>query len=283
MDTGFYVVYMSPNKSTQTIADVFADHLAQKGQAVERLDLTDPSTLDTFNEKLAADENPCLLIGSPVYKDMAVPPVMNFIDSLPKAVNAWAVPFVTWGKACSGVALWQMGNALEEKGFQIAGAAKVVAVHCMMWDEDQPEGQGHPDDADKQMVMDLADQLITQMKAGSLSPLPLADLDYQPEERAKEGKEKLEKPYPVMPKTINEETCTQCGTCEEECPAGAISLNPYPEFGDACFDCFTCVRTCPENAVEPKVPMAKIAENIRKRVSMVNEQPLTQIFVNAAR
>ncbi len=32
--------------------------------------------------------------------------------------GAIAVPFVTWGQACSGVALWQMGSALKEKGFK---------------------------------------------------------------------------------------------------------------------------------------------------------------------
>ncbi len=280
MDTRFYVVYMSPNKSTQAIAKVFADHLQQKGSAVEQLDLADPSGLNAMKEKLAADDNPCLFIGSPVYRDMAVPPVMDFISSLPEATHAWAVPFVTWGKACSGVALWQMGKALEEKGFQIAGAAKVVAIHSMMWGADQPEGQGHPDDDDKQQVMDLADRLITKMKDDDLSPLPLSILDYQPEERSAEGKEKLEKPWMIIPKTINEETCTQCGTCEEECPAQAITMDPFPKFGKTCFDCFTCVRICPENAVEPKAPVAQIAKKIRKRVETINEQPLTQMFIN---
>ena len=62
----------------------------------------------------------CLFIGSPVYRDVAIAPVINFIEDLPQLEGNYAVPFVTWGQACSGVALWQMSAALIKKGFRIA-------------------------------------------------------------------------------------------------------------------------------------------------------------------
>ncbi len=274
----YYLVYISPNGSTGQVADVLAAQLQKGGARVDRLDLAGPASYDAFIERLDNDPRACLLIGSPVYRDMVVPPVMAFIDALAATDTGWAVPFVTWGLACSGVALWQMDGALQAKGYRIAGAARVAALHAMMWSADGPVGEGHPDEADKQQVRDLADRLLADGKAGTLTALPLETLDYQPADLAAESKAKLDKPWMVMPKTVNEETCTQCGECAEACPVAAVSLDPYPVFSDACFDCFTCVRVCPEEAIEPKVPLAKIEEMIRKRVATLNELPLTEIY-----
>ena len=276
--SNYYIVYISPNNSPRKVAEVFAGQLRPGAGEVHLLDLSGQSGYDGFIEKLAADPQACLLIGSPVYRDMAVPPVMAFINALAPSNTGWAVPFVTWGKACSGVALWQMGSALREKGYQIAGAARVAALHAMMWQADQPVGEGHPDENDKQQVRELADRLLARGDAGTFTALPLAALDYQPAELAAEFKAKIEKPWMVIPKTVDEETCTQCGICEDECPVAAVSLDPYPLFGENCFDCFNCIRLCPEEAIEPGVPMAKIEEMIRGRVTTVNEQPLTEIY-----
>jgi len=274
----YYLVYISPNGSTGQVADVLAAQLQKGGARVDRLDLAGPAAYDAFIEKLDNDPQACLLIGSPVYRDMAVPPVMAFIDALAATDTGWVVPFVTWGLACSGVALWQMGSALKAKGYRIAGAARVAALHAMMWPADGPVGEGHPDEADKQQVRDLADRLLADAKNGTFTALPLEALDYQTAERAAECKAKLDQPWMVIPKTVNEETCTECGVCAEECPVAAVSLDPYPVFSAACFDCFTCVRVCPEEAIEPKVPLAKIGGMIRERVATLNEQPLTEIY-----
>ncbi len=54
-----------------------------------------------------------------------------------------------------------------------------------------------------------------------------------------------------MPAKVNEEKCTGCESCVEECPSEAISMdgdkavvNP-----DACIDCGVCVDACPAEAI----------------------------------
>ncbi len=51
---------------------------------------------------------------------------------------------------------------------------------------------------------------------------------------------------------VNEEECTGCGTCVDECPAEAISLNDKDIAvidQDECTECGTCVDACPADAI----------------------------------
>lgn len=279
MRSKFFVVFISPNGSTRLVADLFLQQLADSGQQTASLNLSDHLLIPDFIEEIADSENICLLIGSPVYRDMAVPPVMDFIQGLPKKANAWAVPFVTWGLACSGVALWQMGKALSEKGFRIAGAAKVAAVHAMMRNLDHPVGEGHPDADDRKEVVRLIDLLISKFDTNSVKALDLNVLDYQPPEMSGEFKSRMGKPWMIVPKKIDTYACTQCGLCEEDCPVQAIALDPYPKFTDSCFDCFNCVQFCPENAILPAKSLDEIRAGIGKRVNAIQERPLTRSFI----
>jgi ferredoxin/flavodoxin len=274
------IVYCSPAGSTRQVADVIQQGFNQRKADVFMLDLAKnhdrSAALDVIN---ATDQKVCLFIGSPVYRDMAIPPVMNFIDQLPQLEEHYAVPFVTWGQACSGVALWQMSAALMKKGFQIAGAAKVVALHSMMWLAEDPAGKGHPDDTDKGIIKEMVATLHARFDSDNIPMLALEALDYQPPERAAEMKNKINTPWHIIPKNVDIEACTQCGVCEHECPVDAVVLNPYPKFDQNCIDCFNCIRLCPENAIASSVGMDQIADHIRNRVRTINEHPLTQVFI----
>jgi ferredoxin len=51
---------------------------------------------------------------------------------------------------------------------------------------------------------------------------------------------------------VNVEECTGCGTCVDECPQEAISLNDDDIAvidADECTDCGMCVDACPTEAI----------------------------------
>ena len=51
---------------------------------------------------------------------------------------------------------------------------------------------------------------------------------------------------------INPDVCVACGTCQGECPSGAIKEGDVYTIDPAvCIDCGTCADACPMGAIEP--------------------------------
>lgn len=279
MAAQYPIVYLSPNGSTRSVAKALAQGLFGDDPSDALTDLADAEASAGLLEAIRGEASTCLLIGSPVYFNRAVPPVMDFIENLPPSEGSWAVPFVTYGKACSGVALWQMASALQAKGYAIAGGAKVQAVHSLTWESKDPVGEGHPDEAEMGQVREFAETLDRRFGTGTPEALDLQALDYHPTELTTELRSAIGKPWPIMPKSVDGEVCTECGTCADECPVSTITLNPLPDFGPDCIDCFNCVRLCPEEAIIPGIPLAEIEDMVWNRVKTINETPLTQFFL----
>lgn len=274
------IVYCSPAGSTEHVARVLYQKTKALGVPVDLVNLAGEPDIGFIVSQLpAARDNLCLYIGSPVYGGYPVPPVMAFISRLPKAEGGYSIPFVTYGGVTSGIALHRMGQALEQRGYSVLGAAKVIAAHSIMWTSDSPLGQGRPDASDDRVIEELAFTVNAKLKLGNPPGLDLSLLDYQPEAvRSLKEKGDFESAKPGFPSIhLNPEACTQCGLCAEACPVEALTLSPYPEIGASCISCYICVRRCPEGAIAADLPSA--FSRIRAAAEKFNELPETQIFI----
>ena len=276
-----FIVYFSPAGSTRHVAKVIEERFLALDTEVASFDLAEckSDVAVTISTKMENSEGKsCLFIGSPVYASHAVPPVMECIAALKKNRDVLAVPFVTWGGACSGISLHEMGKELIEKRFMLIGAAKVLAVHSLMWQLENPLGKGHPDVKDDQMIRELVNHVHRKLNEAYPKGINLSDLAYQTKENHKEmEKVSLQTVKVHLPKrTIDTELCNQCQVCSDGCPVNAVSFAPYPEFGDGCVFCFNCMKACPEQAIV--ADMSGIWQRIRNRAAFFSERPESQIF-----
>jgi ferredoxin len=275
-----FIVFCSPNGSTRHVAEVIGGRLLDLGYSAVLVDLMRMDHERAIKQMIQSPELPkCLWVGSPVYVDHIVPPVDNLIRSLLEHNGSFAIPFVTWGGVNSGVALYEMGEKLTQKKFILLGAAKVLAVHSSTWQSSQPLCAGHPDKGDDAMINRLVCEVHTKLSCRAIKPLALEVLDYQSQEIKDAASKKTialaKQNYPAF--SVRTESCNQCGICAENCPAQAIALNPYPQFGEDCFVCLKCVRECPQEAIP--MDMSAAEERIRGMAAGINEKPPTCIFL----
>lgn len=273
-----FIVYLSPSGATRHVAKVIQNQLETLRISAVECDLSKKFNETAAISKIRRNKSGSLLfIGSPVYVSHAVPPVMHFISRLPGDTDLPVVPFVTFGGVCSGVALYEMAKALSAKKMRVIGAAKIQALHSMMWQCGEPMGQGHPDADDDALVSDMVGQVVEKLageEAAGIAPDLLAA--YPAELRAEMEKSTLKSAH--LPKRkIDQDACTQCEECAAACPTDAITFRPWPEFDNRCIFCFNCVRLCPEDAI--KADFSQVESRIRNRAAQCREHPLSQVFL----
>jgi ferredoxin/flavodoxin len=276
-----FIVYFSPSGSTRHVAEVIEKNFQALGAEVSSFDLTGGNSdiaVAISRQMENSEGKSCLFIGSPVYASHAVPPVMECISGLKENSGVLAVPFVTWGGACSGISLYEMGKELIVKRFTLLGAAKILAVHSLMWALEDPLGKGHPDAQDDHMIGKLVNHVHQKLFEADPKEINLSDLAYQTRENHKAmEKTGLQTVKAHLPRrTIDTGLCNQCQVCSEICPTDAVMFTPYPEFDDGCVFCFNCMKKCPEQAII--ADLSGIWQRIRERAAFFSERPYSQIF-----
>jgi ferredoxin len=276
----FIIVYISPAGTTRHVANVIRDALSAHGRQPEVFDLGDRNRITEINDlQTAVAQDACLFVGSPVYACHAVPAVMNFITTLHIGSGCRSVPFVTWGAVTSGLALSEMALLLAAKGYPVAGAAKIVAEHSLLWSAHSPLGRGRPDADDDSSIRAMVHKIVAAADAGTAKFLPAAALNYQPEflQKTMAGLS-LAAVKKVLPQiSVAGELCTRCGGCVTACPAGAIRLAPLPEFRSSCIACYNCLRACPEHALQ--ADFCQMEAGLNKRAEDFGEQKETVVYL----
>ena len=272
------IAHFSLAGTTARVAGWIADALDKAGHEAALLDLAYPERSTDGPSPAEAD---CLWVLSPVYAMHPAPAVLDFLAGLPEGNGKPAVTLAVYGMVCSGVALPDMGGLLQERGYCLAGAAKVVAEHSMMWPYDSPLGQGRPDDTDRRQVLRLVDG-VTGLLAGDgqWQPLPLTALDYQSEEiKTTAGERSLKLLREMMPPiTLNPDLCDECGLCAEQCHLANITLDPHPVYGDNCVACQMCVKACPTGALDNPMFLG-LESMLRERSAFFGEPAETRVFL----
>ncbi len=276
------VVFLSPAGTTRKVADFISGTLAGKGYDLELLDLGGYHTEDIQKLKgYRLEKGDCLWIGSPIYAGHAVPPIEVFISGLSQLNGVFVVPFVTYGAVTSGTGLYEMAMHLSKRGGTILGAAKILAVHSLLWFSENPLGKGHPGPDDENLLKELIESVQKKIDTPNAGNHIIPEtLNYQSKKNQEHAKtwdiESLRQNMP--PIILDKEKCTECCICAEKCPVQNISMGPFPKIGDNCLLCFNCIRYCEPEALTNE-SLSVLDNLIRDRVAEYGEPMETKIFI----
>jgi ferredoxin len=174
-----------------------------------------------------------------------------------------AVPFVTYGKINSGVALPQAAKLLRRSGRTVVAGMKISAMHSLtklprITCEINP---GMPGAEALPLVEDLAGRIV---RAGRMNPEDCPDIsDHLRYQRLRSRlkfavlfQEKIWQRYLFPKLTFDLKKCIGCGSCVRVCPVQRLEQNgAEPQAvngGPECVSCGSCVADCPEEAVHFK-------------------------------
>jgi ferredoxin len=230
------LVYFSPTGTTKAVVQGIAAGINAGTKVL--IDITQP---DSRKQPLQASENELLIIAVPVYMGR-VPALLNDWLNAIQADNTPTVCVVVYGNRAFENALLELKDILKNCGcVPIAGAA-YIGEHSFSSSE-LPTAEGRPDAIDLNHAelfgCKIKEKLQSVSSVDQISELNL------PGNYPYAGVTKL---WDVDFIAVSDK-CTQCGSCAEECPVGAIdSENSNLVNKEKCITCCACIKNCPQNA-----------------------------------
>ena len=222
-----HLVYFSATYTTRQVCRGIARHL---GDDVQEYDITNNAPSDIID----IPANDVILVGMPVYcgriPEMAAERLQHFRGNQTKAIIV-----AVYGNREFDDALLEMKNILADVDFKTVAAAAFIGRHCIF-----PVVATHRPDADDEKKMEefatLCQPLLKKDNSELAEIVVPGNPDYCPH-----------KHVPFCP--VPNEDCSNCGTCAQLCPTGAISLTDVSEVNsELCLACGRCIVVCPENA-----------------------------------
>jgi len=230
----------------------------------ELIDLTLPGAR---NHKLQTTEEDLLVVGVPVYMGRVPSILLEWLNGI-NAMGTPAVCVVVYGNRAYEDALIELEDILKKQGcIPIAGAA-YIGEHSYS-SSSIPIAKGRPDKSD----LDHAEYFGQKIKEKLRS---FTTLDQIPElivpGNCPDGK--ATRLWSLDFIAVNNQ-CILCGTCSENCPAGAIdATNSHLIDNEKCISCCACIRNCPQKARTMKSGPVKEAALRLGRLHKERKEPV---------
>lgn len=257
------VIYFSPTGTSKRVVQAIAEGF--DGVATEETDLTHPE----FATCGSLGSNELTVIGVPVYGGRVPALAVERINDI-SGSNTPTVIVAVYGNREFEDALVELRDIVTEKGFKVVAAAAFIGEHSFSTDE-LPIGAGRPDAGDVEKAREFGRSVIETVSA--LATEDAAVINVPGNVPYKDGVGY----FPFTP-VVDQDTCSQCGICVENCPTGSIALDDTISITvESCILCASCVKICPEDAISlTSTPVQEKRVALNKNCS-VRKEP--QIFI----
>jgi ferredoxin len=241
------LVYFSPTGTTKAVVQGIVHGI--NPVTTESIDITTP---DARKQPLVTSENELLVIGTPVYMGRVPAVLIEWLNSI-KAHNTPTVCVVVYGNRVYDDALLELKNIIMKCGCIPIADAAYIGEHSFS-NSETPTAQGRPDESDLNHAKLFGQNIHEKLQSISLIS-QISDVDI-PGVYPYRGSSKL---WDVDFIAVGYE-CSQCGTCAEKCPVGAVDVeNSRLIDTEKCITCCACIKYCPQNARSMKPGLVKDA------------------------
>lgn len=241
------VLWFSQTGNTRRVGTAIASALRAAGLEVRSSDYREAGALDLADFDL-------LIMGSPVYFSDVPDNLRQWLEELPALGGTPVAAYATFGSPGHGqehTAAAVLGGLAACGGVPVGtGTFGCMSLFAPSWSSSEDcRALSHkhlPDAETYEAARSFARSLLARIHTGE--PVVLT----RPFD-----KDAIKRAIPVV--TLNKlsisdhgvdrERCTDCGTCVELCPVGAIDPAAGAVDRWRCLGCFGCVNNCPEQAV----------------------------------
>lgn len=238
------VLYFSPTGGTKKVAQALAQALSA---AEADITVSVPEEVRRFG----ADELVILCV--PVYGGRVPTPFCDRVRAL-SGEQTMLVPVAVYGNRAVDDALLETQLLANRQGFVTVAAAEFIAPHSI----DVQYGAGRPNAEDLSVLNDFAQKLTAKVAAAESAKAAQITAPGNQPLREYKG-------LPLKP-TVSA-SCTGCGVCAKNCPAGAIDpKNPKKLDKNKCISCMRCIMLCPHTARKIPAPLMLAARSSLKKM-----------------
>ena len=243
------IIYFSQAGNTKKIAEAIYRGVNKRIEHcdIARLREIKPEDLEDYD---------LIGVGSPVWHSRPSFNVSDFIETLTGLEGKHCFYFCTHG-AMPGPTLQEAESQLRRRGLTVIGSVAWYGSVFLPYMLKPYFTDGHPDEIDIKEAEDFGiemAELSLKISQGATDLIPKSTKvrDYITDARYLLATLKYEADERSRPFKINEEKCTRCMLCVENCPTDNIDLSVSPPVFKTiqCMRCWYCEQICPEGAVE---------------------------------
>lgn len=262
-------IYFSQTGGTKKIAEMIEEGIINSGNQCDCIPLKEVkvSQLDVYD---------IIGLGCPTFFYREPRNVRLFIQTLPKKTRQHSFIFATHG-SCLGNTFVYLNEELSERGYLVIGCFDSYSDSSLQFYPSPMHTAGHPDALELEGARQFGRNLCAlsqKIHQGDTSLIPCFRLITDTWWYRDSQLMTLDILRKISPKfTINQEQCTRCMICQDDCPGDAINLSVSPPEiqTEGCIFCWACEKKCPASAIEADWTLMRVSarNNLRKYVALL--------------
>ena len=219
-------ITFSPTGGTRRVSDYICEGIDTRPLVTDLCVKEDQIRLPDIHEE------DLVIIAMPVFAGRVPALAVERLKRI-QSNHAKCAVVAVYGNRAYDDALLEMQDVTTEMGFRVVAAVSAVAEHSIA----RVYAAGRPDAEDRKELAAFGAAIMNKLESADTYK-PLALPGNRPYRAGNTG------PFPTA-----DERCTDCGTCQDLCPADAIPADNLRSVNkEACISCMRCLSVCPTKA-----------------------------------